>query len=232
MRAFAFLVPAVAVLALGFAPAGASDEPPSNKEILTSQNNLKQIGIAHHSYHDSTGIMVQDIVDKDGKPLLSWRVQLLPFIEQDNLYRQFKLDEAWDSADNKKLIAQIPKVYAPIRVKAKEGETFYQCFTGKDALFGSGKKLTLAGIPDGTSNTIMVIEAGDPVIWTKPADIQYDPKKPLPKLGGMFEGNFNIGLADGSVMWVRSKFDEKILRAAITPAGGEEVELKKLTKRE
>ncbi len=232
MRAFAFHVPAVAVLALGFVPAGASDEPPSNKEILTSLNNLKQIGIAHHSYHDVNGFMAQDVVNKDGKPLLSWRVQLLPFIEQDNLYRQFKLDEAWDSADNKKLIAMIPKVYAPIRVKAKEGETFYQCFTGKDALFGPGKKVSIAGIPDGTSNTIMAIEAGDPVIWTKPADIAYDAKKPLPKLGGMFEGNFNIGLADGSVMWVKKGFDEKVLRGAITPAGGEEIDLKKLKTRE
>lgn len=230
MRACALVVAALAGL---FAvPVGAADEPPSNKEILTSANNLKQIGLAHHNYHDANGFMVQDSADKDGKPLLSWRVHLLPYIEYDNLYRQFKLDEAWDSADNKKLLAQMPKTYAPIRVKAKEGETFYQCFTGKDALFGSGKKLTLSGLTDGTSNTIMTIEAGDPVIWTKPADIAYDAKKPLPKLGGMFEGNFNLGLADGSVMWVRKGFDEKTMRGAITPAGGEVIDLKKLKVRE
>lgn len=231
MRACVITLAAV-LAALVAVPVGAADEPPSNKEITTSANNMKQIGLAHHCYHDVTGAMASDIVDKDGKPLLSWRVHLLPYIEQDNLYKQFKLDEAWDSDNNKKLIAMIPKVYAPIRVKAKEGETFYQCFTGKDALFGPGKKVQLQGITDGTSNTIMTIEAGDPVIWTKPADIVYDPKQPLPKLGTMFDGNFNIGLADGSVMWVRSKFDEKILRAAITPAGGETVDLKKLTKRE
>jgi hypothetical protein len=212
-------------------PVGAADEPPSNKEITTSANNMKQIGLAHHAYHDVNGFMAQDIVDKNGKPLLSWRVHLLPYIEQDNLYKQFKLDEAWDSADNKKLIAMIPKVYAPIRVKAKEGETFYQCFTGKDALFGNGKK-TLVNITDGTSLTIMTVEAGDPVIWTKPADIAYDKDKPLPKLGGMFDGNFNIGLADGSVMWVKKGFDEKTLRGAITPNGGEVIDLKKLKTRE
>jgi hypothetical protein len=212
-------------------PVGAADEPPSNKEITTSANNMKQIGLAHHAYHDVNGFMAQDIVDKNGKPLLSWRVHLLPYIEQDNLYKQFKLDEAWDSADNKKLIAMIPKVYAPIRVKAKEGETFYQCFTGKDALFGNGKK-ALVNITDGTSLTIMTVEAGDPVIWTKPADIAYDKDKPLPKLGGMFDGNFNIGLADGSVMWVKKGFDEKTLRGAITPNGGEVIDLKKLKTRE
>jgi len=228
---FALCAPAV-LAALAAVPVGAADEPPSNKEINTSANNLKQLGFAHHSYHDVNGFMAQDIVDKNGKPLLSWRVHMLPYLEQDNLYRQFKLDEAWDSANNKKLIAMMPKVYAPIRVKAKEGETFYQCFTGKDALFGTGKKLTLVGTTDGTSNTIMTVEAGDPVIWTKPADIAYDEKKPLPKLGGMFDGNFHIGLADGSVMWVRKGFDEKTLRGAITPAGGEVLDMKKLTKRE
>lgn len=230
MRACALVVAALA--ALFAVPVGASDEPPSNKEILTSANNLKQIGLAHHSHHDANGFMASDIVSKDGKPLLSWRVQLLPYIEEENLYRQFKLDEPWDSADNKKLIGKLPKVYAPIRVKAKEGETFYQCFTGKDALFGSGKKVTFGGIPDGTSLTIMTVEAGDPVIWTKPADIAYDKDKPLPKLGGMFDGNFNLGLADGSVMWVRKGFNEKILRSAITPAGGEDIDIKKLKVRE
>lgn len=229
MRACALTLAATAALLA--VPVGAADEPPSNKEIVTSQNNLKQIGLAHHSYHDVNGFMAQDIVDKDGKPLLSWRVHLLPYIEQDNLYKQFKLDEAWDSDTNKKLIAQMPKVYAPIRVKAKEGETFYQAFTGKDALFGTGKK-TLVGITDGTSNTIMTVEAGDPVIWTKPADVAYDAKKPLPNLGGMFDGNFNVGLVDGSVMWVRKGFDEKTMRGAITPNGGEVIDLKKLKTRE
>jgi hypothetical protein len=213
-------------------PVGAADEPPSNKEITTSANNMKQIGLAHHAYHDANGFMAQDVTDKDGKPLLSWRVHMLPYLEEGNLYKQFKLDEMWDSDNNKKLIEKMPKVYAPIRVKAKEGETFYQCFTGKDAMFGTGKKVSFATLTDGTSNTIMTIEAGDPVIWTKPADIAYDKDKPLPKLGGMFDGNFNIGLADGSVMWVKKGFDEKTLRGAITPNGGEVIDLKKLKTRE
>lgn len=230
MRACALV--AVALAALFAVPVGASDEPPTAKEVLISSNNLKQIGLAHHNHHDANGFMASDIVSKNGKPLLSWRVQLLPYIEEENLYRQFKLDEPWDSADNKKLIEKLPKVYAPIRVKAKVGETFYQCFTGKDAMFGSGKKVAFTGITDGTSLTIMTIEAGDPVIWTKPADITYDKDKPLPKLGGMFEGNFHIGLADGSVMWVRKGFDEKTMRGAITPAGGEIIDIKKLKVRE
>src|SRR5438132_8532158 len=66
-----------------------------------SQNNLKQIALAVHNYHDVYGHFPQDITDKNGKPILSWRVAILPFIEQDNVYKMFKLDEPWDSENNK-----------------------------------------------------------------------------------------------------------------------------------
>ena len=123
------------------------------------------------------------------------------------------------SDNNKKLIAQMPKVYAPIRVKAKEGETFYQVFTGKNALFG-GKAATLPGITDGTSNTGMIFEAGEPVIWTKPADLAFDEEKPLPKLGGLFDGEFHVCLGDGSVTRIKKGADEKELKRLIMPADG------------
>ncbi len=228
MRAL-FVAALGALLAL---PAGAADEPPSWKEVVASRNNLKQIGLAHHAYHDVNNAMATDIVDKGGKPLLSWRVQILRFIEEDDLHGAFKLDEPWDSENNKKLIEKLPKVYAPIRVKAKAGETFYQTFTGPDALFGSGKNPKFPGsITDGTYNTVLVVEAGDPVIWTKPADIAYDAKKPLPKLGGMFDGNFNVGRCDGGTFWVRRGFDEKTFRGLITPAGGEITDWDNLNKK-
>src|SRR5688572_9177285 len=69
-----------------------------------SSNNLKQLALALHNYHDTIGKMPQDIVDKDGKPLLSWRVHLLPYMEEDHIYKQFKLDEPWDSTTNKALL--------------------------------------------------------------------------------------------------------------------------------
>lgn len=232
MRTFWMLALAVpaALGALVALPAGAQDEPPSVKELVTSTNNLKQIGLAVHNYESANGKFPANVVDKDGKPLLSWRVLLLPYIEEEQLYQAFKLDEPWDSDNNKKLIEKLPKVYAPIRVKAKAGETFYQGFSGKDALFGDKVGLKITDITDGTSNTVMVVEAGEPVIWTKPADLPFDPKKPLPKLGGMFDGVFNVAWCDGSVSRVRRKFDEDEFKKAITPAGGEVFDPKKLSK--
>jgi hypothetical protein len=213
-------------------PATAADEPPTRKELLTSQNNLKQIAIAFHSSFDANNAFPSNILSKDGKPLLSWRVAILPYIEQDQLYKQFKLDEPWDSDNNKKLIEKMPKQYTPVRVKAKAGETFYQVFVGKDAVFGEkGSRFKLNTIPDGTANTAMVVEAGDPVIWTKPADLPFDAKKDLPKLGGLFDGDFHVAMCDGSVMRVKKDFDAAEMKNLIMPADGNPIDLKKLQKK-
>jgi RNA polymerase sigma factor (sigma-70 family) len=190
---------------------------------VVSQNNLKQITLAMHNYHDVyRQFPPQAITDKDGKPLLSWRVAILPFLEQDNLYKQFKLDEPWDSEHNKKLLERIPQTYSPVNAKTKEKyETFYQAFAGKGAVFEPGEKIRFVDIPDGTSNTIMIVEAADPVPWTKPEDIAFDPDKPLPKLGGEFPDIVNAAFCDGSVHTIdKKKTDEKMLRWLILRNSG------------
>jgi hypothetical protein len=125
----------------------------------------------------------------------------------------------------------MPKLYAPVRVKAKAGETFYQVFVGKDALFGPNKQPVYpASISDGTSNTGLVFEAGVPVTWTKPDDLLFDPDNQLPKLGGLFDGDFHVALCDGSVVFLKKDGDEKELKKLVTPAGGEILDLGKLKK--
>jgi len=191
-----------------------------------ASNDLKQIGLATHNYADVNNgqIFPYAIMDKQGKPLLSWRVALLPYVEQDNLYKQFKLDEPWDSEHNKKLLAIMPKIYAPARGKKTREpySTYYRVFTGKDALFApNGKnRFTIGNVPDGTSNTIAVVEAGEAVPWTKPEGLEYDAKKPLPKLGGQFRNGFLVLMLDGSVRVVSRKVSETTLRNAIMPADG------------
>ncbi len=225
------LLPVVLLAGMAALPATAAHEP-TKKELTTSVTNLKQIAIACHEYFDTTNRLPGNIYSKDGKPLLSWRVAILPYVEQEELYKEFKLDEPWDSANNKKLIDKMPKLYAPVRVKAKAGETFYQTFTGKDALFGEkGPQYKISNIPDGTSNTALVVEAGEPVTWTKPADLPFDQKKDLPKLGGLFDGEFHVGLCDGSVMRVKKDFDAQEMKNLIMPADGNVIDLKKLQKK-
>lgn len=189
------------------------------------QNNLKQMGLAMHNYHDvNKRFPAAAICGKDGTPLLSWRVAILPYIEQDNLYRQFKLDEPWDSDHNKKLIPLMPQLYVVPASPLKPGETHYRVFVGGGALFDLNKGARFADILDGTSNTIMIVETAESVVWTKPADIPYDAQKPLPKLGGFYaNGMFNVGLADGSVRALRGDLPEATLRALITRGGGEPV---------
>jgi prepilin-type processing-associated H-X9-DG protein len=149
----------------------------------------------------------------------------LPYVEQEALYREFKLDEPWDSAHNKKLIAKMPAIYAVPGAKAREpGGTFYQVFTGKDTVFSGKRGNTLIGISDGTSNTLMVVEAAKEVPWTKPDDLPFDPEaKLLPKLGGHFEGGFHAAFCDGSVRFIKNTIDLNTLKAIITQAGGEVV---------
>src|SRR5262249_36090654 len=161
-------------------------------------------GLALHNYHDAMGAFPgAAMLDKNGKPLLSWRVAILPYLEENELYQEFKLDEPWDSKHNKKLIEKMPKLYAPtIKGKpAKANTTYYQVFTGPDAMFNpkAAFGLRLANVTDGTSNTAMVVEAAQPVIWSKPDDVVYDAKKALPKLGGLFKEGFHVLRADGDV---------------------------------
>ena len=191
---------------------------------MKSSNNLKQIGLALHNYHDTMGVLpAAAICDKAGKPLLSWRVAILPYVEQENLYRQFKLDEPWDSENNKKLIDKLPPIYAiPGAKKAKPGETHYRVLINTGAAFDLKKGLRIpADFPDGLSNTILVVEAEESVIWTKPEGIEFDPMKDLPKFGTFFKGGFNTLLGDGSVRHISKTVDPKTLKLLIMRNDGE-----------
>ena len=162
---------------------------------------------------------------------------ILPYIEQQNLYLQFKLDEPWDSPNNKKLLDKMPKVFAPVRGKAKQPySTYYQVFVGQGAPFqiipGGGpfgaQGPNILSFTDGTSNTFLVAEAGEAVPWTKPDDIPFDEKKPVPPLGGDFGFGFHAALADGSVLFIKKDIDEKLLKLLIMPADGNEIDWDKV----
>jgi hypothetical protein len=191
---------------------------------IDSQNNLKKIGLAAHNHHDAKGHFPANIRDARGRPLLSWRVLLLPYLEQAGLYQQFNLDEPWDSEHNRALLTKMPKVYiVPGREKeARDGLTFYQGFAGPGTVFDPKvTRLTLGGITDGTSNTILAVEAAEAVPWTRPEDLPCDPNEPLPRLGGHFKGGFNVLLCDGTSRFIQASISETTLRNAITRGDGQ-----------
>src|SRR5437870_3697429 len=114
-----------------------------------------------HNYHETHGALPPfAVVGKQGTPLLSWRVLILPFIEQDGLYRQFKLNEPWDSPHNLRLLPRMPQIFKPFDGRDTEPDkTFFQVFVGTGAAFEgtTGMRLS-ADFPDGTSNTILIVQ--------------------------------------------------------------------------
>ena len=199
-----------------------------------SANNMKQIAIAVHNYHDTYMHFPEDIKDKAGKPILSWRVEILPYIEQNAIYQQFKRDEPWDGPNNKKLSQMtIPTYLSPTdgpAVAAADGwgMTNYLGVAGPNTIFDPKGKIRMVDITDGTSNTIMVVETRDAVPWAKPGDLQFDPDKPLPRIAPAWPGDItNVLMGDGSVRAVNiNRVPEKTLKALFTRNGGEVIDPK------
>ncbi len=192
-------------------------------------DNLKHIALGMLNYHDAhKGFPTAASYDADGQPLLSWRVHILPFIEHKRLWDQFHLDEPWDSPHNRTLIDKMPVVYRSPASKLKEkGRTSYLVPRGEETIFPGPQPVAIKDIKDGTSLTIMVVEADDDraVIWTKPEDLPFDPEHPEKGLGGMFEGGFNSTFCDGSVHFLPMTIDPKTFRALFTRSGGEMIKL-------
>jgi prepilin-type processing-associated H-X9-DG protein len=186
-------------------------------------NNLKQIGLGMHGFHDSNGFFpAQDGKMWDRKGGLSWRVHLLPYIDQQALYNQFHLDEPWDSPHNKALVGRMPPTYASPLAADPPGQTRYKVFSGKDAVIFPGSKTTLVQITDGTSNTILVVGGGKPVVWTQPDDIEFAGTAAPAALALPGHTGCNVLMCDGSVRWVElGRLTPARLKAAITRNGGE-----------
>ena len=193
---------------------------------MQSINNMKQIGLSMHNYHAThDAFPAAYSTDKQGKALLSWRVHVLPFIEEQALYEQFHLDEPWDSEHNKKLIPLMPQVYRSPNSTAEPGKTNYLTVRMKDSAFPGKEKISLRDIADGSSNTIMLVEANNDsaVTWTKPDDFVPDEKNPMKGLAGLRPGGFNAALCDGSVRFISETLDKDVLKNLFQRNDGEVV---------
>jgi prepilin-type processing-associated H-X9-DG protein len=222
------------------------EEVPVSTRKAKSLNNLKQIGMALHEHFSAQNAFpAAAVCDTQGKPLLSWRVAILPYAGEDDLYKQFRLNEPWDSEHNKKLIPKMPKAFllptaallpTPDKGKEADGLTHYRALVsvpseaGNDVaafnwvdpkrpgpLRGNG----IGHFQDGMSNTLLVAEAADPVVWTKPDELIYHPRKPLPAFGYAWDGQCNVLFADGARRSLDRKISEPTLRALITARAGD-----------
>ncbi|QDS90561.1 hypothetical protein EC9_47750 [Rosistilla ulvae] len=194
---------------------------------MSNSNNLKMIGLAMHNHHATYLCFPARRTTVDGKESgLSWRVHLLPFLEQSDLYQQFHLDEPWDSEHNKTLIEKMPAVFAAPGVNTAPGSTVYLTLAGPGTAMQDTQKVALRNITDGTSNTILVAEANpdQAVIWTKPDDLPFDPQQPLNGLNSARVDGIQLLFADGSVHLEPSDMDPKRMAALASIAGGEVIE--------
>lgn len=196
-------------------------------------NNLKQIAIAFHNYHDVyKSFPPAYIADADGKPMHSWRVLILPFMEQQALYNQYRFDEPWDSPANRLVTNTfIPAYQCPSSPNSPGStETNYMVITGPGTVFEGSKPPSMMDIRDGTSNTILVVEVtGTGKSWAEPVDLDASQVAP-PFTGGssgnagsQHPGGMNTALCDGSVRFLASTIDPATFKAFTTRAGGEAV---------
>ena len=200
---------------------------------LQCTNQLKLISLAIYYYRDvNEAFPAAYTVDKDGKPLHSWRVAILPYLEESELYEQIRLDEPWDSEWNSQFHDQMPAVFAcPTSVAAGQTdaktprtlkETTYSVVVGDETAFpGAGKGRKWEEITDGPSNTLAVFERKTPVCWMDPTQ-ELTLETLATEIGSEHTAGFNASMLDGSVRFVGSTPDAATLNAWATAAGDEE----------
>ena len=215
------------------------DLSPTERKAV--QENFKQVVLGMHVHldgHANTFPASAAFLGKDGKPLLSWRVAILPHVGHEKLYKMFKLDEPWDSPYNLNVLRNnpMPDIYKTPGIDTPERMTRVQGFaldptpgaSEGEMLPGLGltKGVTIAGFTDGTSNTLLVATAREPVEWTKPADIRFVPGADLKRLvhfGSDGLGELHCAFADGSARALRAVMKPETFRALVTRNGGEVV---------
>ena len=196
-------------------------------------NNLKQIGLALHNYHDTYRCFPPAYIpDEDGQPMHSWRVLILPFLEAGALHDAYNFDEPWDSPNNLALANMMPTTYrCPSDTQSGDSETSYTMIVGPETISDGPKATKMAEITDGTSNTILVVEAaGSGINWMDPRDLDAAQISHLvndPVDGGVESehmGGANVLFCDGAVTFLSESIDPELMKAMSTIAGGEAVD--------
>ena len=208
--------------------------PAEDAEIDSCSERLREIALAFHTHHDAhNSFPPLYTVDKNGKPLHSWRVHILPYLEQPALYKQIRLNEPWDSKHNSQFHSRVPYVYQCPSHKDLHGTAncTYSVITSNKTAFSPGVPTgkNFNAISDGTSNTIAVVEVKKPFCWMDPtADLTFEEfckgvNGAEGSAGSFHSDGINVAFFDGSVHFLRNSADAKTLSALATIGGGESI---------
>ncbi|WP_437202262.1 CHAT domain-containing protein [Planctomicrobium sp. SH664] len=195
-----------------------NEQPGTAGTFSGPRESIKAVLLNWHLYYDVNSRFPGNYVDSTGKPLLSWRVRLLPLMGEQDLFARFHLDEPWDSPHNRELIARIPAVYERRDGTIEDGTTRLLAVTGPKTIFTDGVQLNQ--ITDGTSNTALLVAAEKPVVWTKPEDFEVPQSDTGRSLYRLPIGTFVVGMADGSVKSAEKVSDSEF-KSWSTYAGAE-----------
>lgn len=190
---------------------------------MSCMNNMKQIGLALHNYHsDYKTFPPAFTVDSNGQPLHSWRTLILPYLGQQSLYSSIDLSKPWDDPVNAQVNRLVLQVYkCPSMRDQTSPATCYQVINDPASVFPGSAAIGMNKMRDGTSNTLLVVEAApaDAVPWMKPQDIAFT--KLLPPSGTNHTGGYNVTMADGSVQFISASISATQLRSMTTISGGD-----------
>lgn len=225
-----FLAVGLAIVVALLLPAFEHAGPAARR--MQSQNNLKQIALAMHNYHDTFKMLPKAYYSTaEGERRLSWRMAIMPFMESSDVLDRYQVDEPWDSESNRLLSERRYYCYRnPGEKVGSASDTSYMLITGPGTLFEEGKDISFADCTDGTANTILAVEVvNSGVNWMQPVDL--DIRNMIFKINGggfgissPWKGGANVAFADGHVAFLSEKLLESTLKAMITRAGGETID--------
>jgi hypothetical protein len=206
---------------------------------MSCGNNIKQLALAMHNYHDEHGVFPPAIIaDENGRPLHSWRVLLLPYLECQSLYAEYDMDEPWNGPNNRKLSSAIPYTYKCPSRDHRHGQfyTSYVAVTGDSTMWRGKQQTSLSDITDGAGRTVMIVEHhASGVHWMEPRDVPFEPlvqqfghnddvwSGPHRHESFFYEypAGRNVAFSDGSVRFLRNALEANTWAAMLTTAGGE-----------
>jgi prepilin-type processing-associated H-X9-DG protein len=187
---------------------------------MQCSNNLKQISLALHNYHDTyQAFPPAYTVDEEGNKLHSWRTLILPFVDSSPLYGRIDLDAPWDSPQNKQFSQMRPTIYAcPSHPNSSPSATNVMAIVGPGTVFEGSNSIAFKDITDGTSNTILVVEVRESTTsWMEPTDLDLESMSlqingGTEDMGSYHPGGLQVALADGSVHFLVETIDVNLLK--------------------